>query len=86
MNAQSVYASGFFYAEGSEKKMRHTINITVSKKHENKGTVNCHHLTVRERILRFLLGNPVKVTVIFPGDTVEAITIKEKENYSYEIV
>ena len=53
--------------------MRHTINITVSKKHENKGTVNCHKLTVRERILRFLLG-------------VEAITIKEKENYSYEIV
>ena len=48
--------------------------------------VNCHKLTVRERILRFLLGNPIKVTVIVPGDTVEAITIKEKENESYEIV
>ena len=56
--------------------MRHTVNITVSKKHENKGTVNCHKLTVRERVLRFLLGNPIKLTVIVPGDTVEAITIK----------
>lgn len=57
--------------------MRHTLNIKVSKKRANGGVLACRQVTVRERLLRFLLGSPVKLTVLVPGDSVDEVAIKE---------
>ncbi len=57
--------------------MRHALNIKVSKKRANGGVLACRQVTVRERLLRFLLGSPVKLTVLVPGDTVDEVAIRE---------
>ena len=57
--------------------MRHTLKILVSKERPNSGVIACRHLTVREKFLRFLLGSPVKLTVLVPGDTVDEVAITE---------
>ena len=57
--------------------MRHALRIKVSKKHENGGIIAVRTVTVREKLLRFLLGNPVKLTVLVPGDTVDEVAIRE---------
>ena len=59
--------------------MKHALNITVSKERQNSGIIACRQLTVRERLLRFLLGAPVKLTVIVPGDSVDEVSIFEKK-------
>ncbi|MCZ3668185.1 hypothetical protein L2724_07860 [Limosilactobacillus vaginalis] len=56
--------------------MKHQVSIAVSKQPTN-GVVNFKHLTIRERLLRHLLGNPNHVMVIAPGDSVQQIQIKE---------
>lgn len=58
--------------------MKHTLNITVSKERETGGIMACRQLTIRERLLCFLLGAPVKLTVIVPGDSVDEVSIFEK--------
>ena len=62
--------------------MHHTLNIKVSRERLSGGIVACRRLTVRERLLRFFLGCPVKLTVIVPGDSVDEVAIfeKRKEN------
>ena len=57
--------------------MRHTLKIMVSKERPSGGVIACRHLTVREKLLRFLLGSPVKLTILIPGDTVDEVTITE---------
>lgn len=57
--------------------MKHTLQISVSKKPKNGGIVACRSVSVRERFLRFLFGDTTKLTVIVPGDTVECVSIKE---------
>ena len=57
--------------------MRHALKIKVSKKRANGGVLACRQVTVRERFLRFLLGAPVKLTVLVPGDSVDEVAIKE---------
>ncbi|SFA71173.1 hypothetical protein [Selenomonas ruminantium] len=57
--------------------MKHTLNIKVSKEKDNGGIMTCRQLTVRERLLRFLMGSPVKLTVIVPGDSVDEVAIIE---------
>lgn len=59
--------------------MKHALNITVSKERQNSGIMACRQLTVRERLLRLLLGAPVKLTVIVPGDSVDEVSIYEKK-------
>ena len=59
--------------------MKHALSITVSKESQDGGIMACRQLTVRERLLRFLLGNPVKLTVIVPGDSVDEVSIYEKK-------
>ena len=62
--------------------MNHTLNIKVSRERLSGGIMACRRLTVRERLLRFFLGCPVKLTVIVPGDSVDEVAIfeKRKEN------
>lgn len=57
--------------------MRHTLRIKVSKQRANGGVLACRQVTVREKLLRFLLGSPVKLTVLVPGDTVDEVAIRE---------
>ena len=59
------------------KSMKHNLCISVSKKPEDGGIVRCQRRTIRERLLRYLLGEKRGVTVIVPGDTVECVSITE---------
>lgn len=57
--------------------MRHALKIKVSKKRANGGIVTCRQVTVREKLMRFLLGSPVKLTILVPGDSVGEVAIRE---------
>lgn len=57
--------------------MKHNLKIRVSKKPRYDGIVSCRNVSVRERILRFLLGSPTKLTILVPGDSVETLSINE---------
>jgi hypothetical protein len=57
--------------------MRHKLKIKVSKERSNGGVLACRQVTVRERLLRFLLGSPVRLTVLVPGDSVDEVAIRE---------
>ncbi len=57
--------------------MKHTLQIRVSKKPVNSGTVSVRNVSVRERFMRFLLGDKVRLTVIVPGSSVEELSIRE---------
>lgn len=57
--------------------MKHTLQINVSKKPVNGGAVSVRNVSVRERLMRFLFGEKVRLTVIVPGNTVEELSIRE---------
>lgn len=57
--------------------MRHALKIMVSRERFNNGVFACRSVTVREKLLRFLLGSPVKLTVLVPGDSVDEVAIFE---------
>lgn len=57
--------------------MEHNLEIGVSKKPKYGGIVSCRTVSVRERILRFLLGSPTKLTIVVPGDSVSSLSINE---------
>ena len=50
--------------------MEHTLKISVSKGPAQGGIVSCRSISVRERFLRFLLGDKQRLVVIVPGDSV----------------
>lgn len=57
--------------------MKHTLQISVSKKPMNSGAVSVRRVSVRERLMRFLFGDTVRLTVIVPGNSVEELSIRE---------
>lgn len=57
--------------------MRHTLQISVSKKPVNGGAVSVRRVSIRERLMRFLFGDTIRLTVIVPGNSVEELSIKE---------
>lgn len=57
--------------------MKHNLKISVSKKPQTGGIVSCRNVTIRERFLRFLLGDKQKLTILVPGDTVQELAISE---------
>lgn len=65
------------YKESEVRLMKHTLQISVSKKPVNGGIAAVRNVSVRERFLRFLLGDKTKLTVIVPGDSVEELAIRE---------
>ena len=62
--------------------MSQRLNICVSptKSGGQDAAVRC--VSVRERILRFLLGGTEKLTIIVPGDSVEELAIHEVKERS----
>ena len=57
--------------------MRQTLQISVSKKPVNGGAVSVRRVSIRERLMRFLFGDTVRLTVIVPGNSVEELSIRE---------
>lgn len=65
--------------------MKHNLKISVSKEPQTGGIVTCRNVTVRERILRFLLGDKQRVTILIPGDSVEELAICETRKGGNEL-
>ena len=57
--------------------MKHNLKISVSKEPQTGGIVTCRNAAVRERILRFFLGDKQRMTILIPGDSVEELAICE---------
>lgn len=57
--------------------MKQTLQISVSKKPVNGGAVSVRRVSIRERFMRFIFGDTVRLTVIVPGNSVEELSIKE---------
>lgn len=59
------------------KVMKHNLKISVSKEPQTGGIITCRNVTIRERLMRFLLGDKQRVTIVIPGDSVEELAICE---------
>ena len=55
--------------------MKHSLIIQVSKRFPPGGIVTCHKYSLREKVLRFLLGPKRRLTILIPDDTVEEVSI-----------
>lgn len=64
--------------------MANKIAISVAKHPHQDGVVNMRQITVREKLLRLLLGNPHHLMVIAPGKDVQQLQISEVKEESYE--
>ena len=62
-------------------QVNHALRIRVSRADQqtNGGLVTVRQKTIREKILRRLLGSPVRIAVIVPGETVCAVGITEMQ-------
>ena len=60
--------------------MKHSLTINVTKKPVYGGVVSCRTVTVREKLLRLLLGIPQRLTILVPGDSIESLAIKELDD------
>lgn len=57
--------------------MKHNLRISVSKNPQVGGIVSCRNVSIRERVLCFLLGDKQKLTILVPGDSVQELAISE---------
>ena len=58
--------------------MRHNLNVSVSREPRVGGIASVRKVSVRERLMRMLLGEMRRVIVLIPGDKVEEIAISEE--------
>jgi hypothetical protein len=59
--------------------MRHTLKIGIGKDAPpDGGIVRCRKIAMRERLLRFLFGRKLRLTILVPGDSVRSLTIAEE--------
>ena len=78
MPSESPYSEGHYKTAFQKGQCEmQTLGIRISKQKINGGTLTCRRVTVREKLLRFLLGTPIKLTVLVPGETVSEVTISE---------
>ena len=64
--------------------MANKVSISVTKHPRQDGVVSMHNVTIRERLLRLLLGKPHHLMVIAPGKDVQQLQINEVKEDSYE--
>lgn len=57
--------------------MQHSLKISIAREPDSGGIVRCKTLSLRERLLRRLLGDTRRITVIVPGDSVRALSVQE---------
>lgn len=58
--------------------MRHKLKVSVSKEPKTGGIAAVRKVSVRERLLRLLLGEMRRVVVLIPGDKIDEIAISEE--------
>jgi len=58
--------------------MGHTLKIGVSREPPNEKIVSCRRVTLREKLLRLLLGEQRRLTILVPGDSVKSLSITEE--------
>ena len=64
--------------------MKHALKIGLGKPTRPE-IVRCRRVAVRERILRFLLGEKRRLTILVPGDSVKSLSIfEEQEENAYD--
>ena len=64
--------------------MANKISISVAKHPEQDGVISMRQITIRERLLRLLLGQPHHLMVITPGKDVQQLQINEVKEDPYE--
>ena len=70
--------------------MQHSLRIRLSREPQNGGLAAIRTVSIRERLLRFLLGREHRLAILIPGDTVSDIEINQSteggidENGSHE--
>ncbi len=57
--------------------MKHNLKISIGRGADSGGIVRCKTVSLRERLLRRLFGDMRRVTIIVPGDSVEALSVQE---------
>ena len=57
--------------------MKHNLKISIAKGTETGGIVRCKTVSMRERLLRKLLGETGRVMVIVPGGSVQTLCVQE---------
>lgn len=64
--------------------MANKISISVAEHPHQDVVVSMHQITLRERLLRLLLGNPHHLMVITTGKDVQQLQINEIKEESHE--
>lgn len=64
--------------------MANKISISVAEHPQQDVVVSMHQITLRERLLRLLLGNPHHLMVITTGKDVQQLQINEIKEESHE--
>lgn len=59
-----------------------TLHVRLSNKASPKDSVSFKKVSVREKLLAFLLGKKQKLTILVPGDEIDKLMIvkENKEN------
>lgn len=60
--------------------MQHNLKISIAREPDTGGIVRCKTVSLRERVLRCLLGDTRRITVIVPGGSVKALAVQEVEH------
>lgn len=64
--------------------MANKVSIKVTKHPYQEGIVSMRNITIRERLLRLLLGKPHHLMVIAPGKDVQQLQVNEVKEASHE--
>ena len=69
-------------------QMKHNLKICVSKEPKCGGVVACRNVSLRNKVLTWLLGPKEQVMIIVPGKSVQTVAITEimDGGVSYEAV
>lgn len=59
--------------------MKHNLKISVSKKPQYGEIVSYRKISIRETILRLMLGKSQRLMILVPGDSVQELAICEKQ-------
>lgn len=60
--------------------MRHQLHLDLAAPTIRESVVGLRKITLRERLARLVLGNPGTFTVIVPGESVDQVTITQKDD------
>ena len=58
--------------------MNRTLKIGLGTSQPDTAIVRCRKVTVREKVLRLLLGEKRRLTILVPGNSVKSLSIFEE--------